>query len=678
MRNTILILILIFSAFMPCEAQKELKNKKVWTPELSISYKDIFSVTVSPNGEKTLIIYNDKDKKMKGCIRFCVVSNKDKKTLFVSPKNVEHANARWSPNGKWISYMKTQGNNYFIEITDAEKYTPITVYTIPSNLVIEFPQWSPNSKNIAFVSTTIKKDEVPSAYKFAGVNVVVEDKHSREPSRLAILSLDLENKIFSGLSFLTPGTFQITNDRIYRADHSPYSWSPDSSSLAFSFVTTKEDDFYPDTQVAIVNINTGRIEELDTEGPALNPFFSLDGKNLAFVVGVKPPPHSPFKKADTMFTSLRVCLLDLEKGTQRFLANTPNENPQIIGWVADSSSVIVTDNEHTKVALYSLSAKGEDLIRLPLETMSSFSHLNSTGTYIGFVGESFSLPPEAYISSLKEFKPMKLTQFHQDLYDLPKFKSEIITWSSFDGKTIEGILTYPAEYKQGVPVPLIVLAHGGPALVWQETYLGFAWGNPPAIALYAAHGFAVLRPNIRGSDGYGVGFREAMYKDWSNGPYNDVMTGVDLLIKQGIADPQKLVIGGHSYGGYLTAWAITQTDRFKTALIFAGISNLISDGSTNASAYFGGGVWVDEQTWLKSSPIMYAEKIKTSTLIQQGLKDQNVNIDQSSELYNVLKIRKIPVKMIVYKNQEHDLKDQAAIISTKATFEWLDQYVGGF
>ncbi|MBA3814883.1 MAG: S9 family peptidase [Alphaproteobacteria bacterium] len=220
-----------------------------------------------------------------------------------------------------------------------------------------------------------------------------------------------------------------------------------------------------------------------------------------------------------------------------------------------------------------------------------------------------------------------------------------------------------------MPVPLIVLAHGGPALVWQARYPGFAHHVSNSPTLFAIHGFAVLMPNIRGSDGYGVAFREAIYKDWSSGPYKDIMTGVDLLIKQGVADPQKLAIGGHSYGGYLTAWTITQTDNFKAALIFSGITDLISSGSLNASGYFGGGFWEDYKTSLENSPLMYVENIKTPTFIQHGLLDGTVNIDQSSELYNALKARDVPVKMIAYKNQGHSLKNKEAITSVRATFE---------
>lgn len=682
MKRIILICLFLFFTFTPCQSQENSKTKAIWTPELSIDRKDICLVKVSPDGKQTLIGYKDKDKDFKGSIRFFVISNKDKKILFTSPNGENYLEVQWSPNGKWISHLKVEENSSSLEIADTKKFTPIPIYTIPSGCSVENFQWSPDGKNITFISSQSHEDNIPPSYKFAGAEVIFEAKARMKPSRLMILSLDLENKKFSGPSFLTPSTFVITADRENRLDIAPYSWAPDSASIVFSYLSTKGKNIALDqnqeVKLALIDINTGKIKELNQESPMLNPVFSPDGKQLAFVAGLKPAPTSPFKKANSMITALRVGILDLEKGTQHWLANTPNEGPQIIGWEKDSSSIIIADNEHTRTALYSLPSKGEAFTRLPLGHISSFRlpHLNREGTHIAFVGEGNSLPPEAYIASLKEFAPVKLTDFHQDLQDLPKFNSEVVNWTSFDGKTIEGILTYPAGYKKGEPVPLVVLLHGGPPFAWQEGFLGFEFGTPPSIALYATHGYAVLKANIRGSDGYGTTFREALYKDWGPGPFKDIMAGVDYLIDQKIADPEKLVIGGQSYGGYITAFTITQTDRFKAALVTAGVTDLISRGVDPLMfSYFGGGFWEDYPSWLENSPMMFVENIKTPTFIQHGRLDHNVNINQGTEFYNALDARKIPVKMVAYMNQAHGFFDEAAIVSTNNTFEWLERYV---
>ncbi|MBA3814505.1 MAG: hypothetical protein H0X26_08500, partial [Alphaproteobacteria bacterium] len=339
MRSQILIFILAFAALMPCKAQG-LENKSLWVPELSIDYQEINSVEVSPNGEKTLITYVDRDKDLIESIRFRVISNTDKQILFETPHGKRYGDVKWSPNGKWISYVTAEEDGSFLGITDAEKFNPIRVYAIPTNSWIESIQWSPNGKNISFITKFSEKDDAPSAYKFGGSSIVRERQYLNTPSRLSILSIDLKNNIFSGPSFLTPTNLAVTNEAGGgKASYIPYSWSADSASLAFSFVPVKEQNFNQETKLAILDIRTGKIKELNQEGPALNPVFSRNGKELAFLVAVTPPMNSPFKKANMVVTGLRVCLFDLEKDKERFLANTPNENPQIIGWDSDGSSI---------------------------------------------------------------------------------------------------------------------------------------------------------------------------------------------------------------------------------------------------------------------------------------------------------------------------------------------------
>lgn len=677
---TLLALNYLLCLLVPSQAQKNKTAPLIWTPELAIDHKEIAVVKVSPNGQYTIIAYRDKDKDLKESIKFSILSNKDNKVLFSAPQGEEYLEAEWSPDGEWIAYLKMREETNSLGIIDTKNFHPISIYSIPSHIALEDLKWSPNGKNIAFITRISDKGNIPSAYKFRGSEFITDSDYSKEYSRIAIISVDLKNKIGSTPSFVTPPSLVLTNARENRIAYSPYSWSPDSLRIAFSYSNMNDDQkFFQDsgTKVAIVDIKTGKIKELNQPYSALNPFFSPDGKQLAFVT-IAPSPNSQMKTPHTMIAPLDVCLLDLKTNQQRCLATTPNQAPQIIGWTSDASSVIVTDTERVKTALYALSVSGKDITKLSVGKLSSlnFFNMNSSGTHIGFVGESLFLPPEGYILALKDFSLMQLTNFHKHLDDLPRFKTEVVTWPSFDGKEIEGILTYPAGYKKGTPVPLVVLTHGGPPTTWLENFIGFSFGTPPSPALYATQGFAVLKPNLRGSDGYGPEFRELNYKDWGPGPFKDIMSGVDYLITKGMADPERLVLGGCSYGGYITTFAITQTNRFKAALVQAGVTDLISHGMNSAMfSYFGGNFWEDYPTWLENSPIMHVEKINTPTLIQHGRQDFNVNIDQSLELYTALHMRKVPVKMIAYLTQGHSLEDKAAIIATKATFKWLDQYV---
>ena len=247
-------------------------------------------------------------------------------------------------------------------------------------------------------------------------------------------------------------------------------------------------------------------------------------------------------------------------------------------------------------------------------------------------------------------------------------------------RMLKEFLISPASLKKGQLCPLIVVAHGGPPSTWRQAYLETPFAESPTFSSLVRNGFVVFAPNIRGSDGYGSEFREALYKNFGESGFQDIMTGVDYLIKQGVADPEKLAIWGWSYGGYMTAWTITRTDRFKAAIVSAGEINLISY-ATNAEtsslpvSFFGGEFWEDYQAWLDNSPIMHVEKVTTPTLIQHGDKDTIVTIDQSYEFYQALRERKIPTQFIVYKNQGHGINEDAAESASKDIFNWLQKYV---
>ena len=175
--------------------------------------------------------------------------------------------------------------------------------------------------------------------------------------------------------------------------------------------------------------------------------------------------------------------------------------------------------------------------------------------------------------------PVRVSRANVDMPKLELGKTEVIHWKSKDGMDIEGLLTYPVNYEKGKKYPLILNIHGGPTGVFNEDFIGRSGLYP--LAVFAARGYAVLRPNPRGSGGYGKTFRFANYNDWGGKDFDDDQTGVDYLIAQGVADPERLAIMGWSYGGFMTSWTITQTHRFKAAVIGAGVTNLWSFTGTS-------------------------------------------------------------------------------------------------
>ncbi len=275
---------------------------------------------------------------------------------------------------------------------------------------------------------------------------------------------------------------------------------------------------------------------------------------------------------------------------------------------------------------------------------------------LGFALEAADAAPEAYFLEIGAETPKRLSAVNADLPAPPLGKTEVVRWKAPDGLEVEGLLTYPVGYKSGRRYPLVLNIHGGPMGVFQETFIG-ARGLYP-IATFAAEGFAVLRPNPRGSSGYGKKFRLGNYDDWGGGDYQDIMSGVDHVIALGVADPDHMAVMGWSYGGYMTSWVIGHTDRFRTAVAGAAVTNLWSfTGTADIPSflpdYFSGEPWEQFEAYGKHSPMRYADKVVTPTLVLHGEADARVPISQGYELYNALKRRGVETEMVVYPRQPH-------------------------
>jgi dipeptidyl aminopeptidase/acylaminoacyl peptidase len=253
-----------------------------------------------------------------------------------------------------------------------------------------------------------------------------------------------------------------------------------------------------------------------------------------------------------------------------------------------------------------------------------------------------------------------------------------LRWQAPDGLELRGQLVLPVGYQEGQRVPLIAWVHGGPAWLWMHGFYGAS--RQPA-QLFANHGYAVLLANPRGSTGWGVGFTEANIGDFGGRDYDDIIGGVDHVIAQGIADPDRLGIAGWSYGGFISAWAITQTDRFKAASVGAGIVNWRSfhgvaeigswDAiSLRADPYELGGIY-DQR-----SPLTHIRNARTPTLILHGADDNIVPASQSYELFRALKDQGVPTELVIYPREPHGFRERAHNLDRLRRYlDWFARYL---
>jgi dipeptidyl aminopeptidase/acylaminoacyl peptidase len=297
--------------------------------------------------------------------------------------------------------------------------------------------------------------------------------------------------------------------------------------------------------------------------------------------------------------------------------------------------------------------------------------VSSAGT-VAFAGQTATEPQELYLWDAKA-RPERVSNLNEQWRQIALMKPEFYRYKSFDGLEVEAALLKPANYDGKSRLPLIALIHGGPTGAWQDSIE--TWGQ-----LLAARGYAVFYPNIRGSTGYGQRFVELNRADWGGGDFKDVMAGIDDLIARGIADPERLGIGGWSYGGYMSEWAITQTNRFKAAVSGAGMANLISEfGTEEHPAYdewFWGLPYERPEGFLKASPFLYLKKARTPTLILQGNADLIDPLGQSQELYRGLKRYGVQAEFVVYPREPHALREEKHLLDRlNRILAWYDKYL---
>jgi dipeptidyl aminopeptidase/acylaminoacyl peptidase len=295
--------------------------------------------------------------------------------------------------------------------------------------------------------------------------------------------------------------------------------------------------------------------------------------------------------------------------------------------------------------------------------------------------DSPEAPGEVFVTSagFRDFR--KLTTVNPQSASFAIGASEVITWKSTDGLEIEGVLLKPAGYEAGRRYPLLVVAHGGPAGAFINNY---RVGGLEGGQMWAGQGWAVFYPNPRGSSNYGEKFLRANINDWGGGDYRDIMSGIDALVARGVADADKLALIGWSSGGYMTAWSITQTSRFKAAMVGAGLTNLWSMYGTNdipsvLIGYFGGAAGPDRlPLYMERSAMTRIDKVTTPTLVLHGGNDERVPVGQAMELYRGLKDRGKATELVFYPREGHGIseyyhqKDRLTRIQ-----EWITRYTLG-
>ncbi len=642
-----------------------------WTPELLTKVKRVSAVQASPDGTRVAFVVaaTVMEGEKSEWLSHVQVAKADGSGSFQLTQGEKSATApAWSPDGKWIAFLSARGkegkNNVWRIRADGGEAEPIT----EEKAAVAGFRYSPDGRWIAYLSPDPKTDEEEKAEKEKRDARVVDA--DLKMIRLRVVSVERDEAGKRTPRSLTPNSFSVGNI----GDAGDFEWSPDGRAIAFMHQPSPKIDDWIKADVSVVEVEGATVRSLAAtravEGEA---HYSPDGRWIALTVSEDPP---------TWRRRERVALLPADgKGSPKRLAPSFDEQPRILGFTPDAKRVLVAETHRTVTSLAAVPVDGSAVQDLtPVDMMVDGPNLNARGTHLGFTSQAPDRPAEAFISPSGSFAPVQVSRA-QDLPKLPFGSTQSISWKAADGKTIEGLLTLPVAYRAGSRVPLLVIVHGGPAGVFTRTFTGNP--TPYPVAAFSARGYAVLRANIRGSSGYGFAFRDANFRDWGGADYRDLMGGVDHLVSQGIADPDRLGIMGWSYGGFMTSWVVTQTKRFKAASVGAGVTNLMSfTGTADIPGflpdYFGGEVWEVFDVWRSHSAMFQVKGVSTPTLIQHGDADLRVPISQGYEFYNALKRQGVETKMVVYPRQPHGLQEPKLILDAmKRNLEWFDRWVMG-
>jgi dipeptidyl aminopeptidase/acylaminoacyl peptidase len=582
----------------------------------------------------------------------------------------------WSPDGRYISFLSTRGSSTSagpgggearpqIWIMRADGGEPSKV-TDAKDGVMSYA-WSPDAKRIAFVSRDPESGDVEARKKRGDDRRVFEDEFRMAHAWVVDLASQKATRLTDGTAFTVGGDL---------------SWAPDSKHITFAAQPTPmlRDDR---RDIYILSVDDKRLDKITVNaGSDTQPRWSPDGNTIAFLT----EPASTHKTApDGLATAdpkqSRLALYDVRsRAVVDAGSPTFDLEPRSPQWTPDSRKLIFAAGKGAYIDVFSYEPAARRYAQLTTNRVVALGSLSRDGSKAAFVMESATQPADVHVADLTFAAPRKLSDANPQAAEFTLGDTEVITWKN-EGFDIEGVLVKPVGYRAGTRYPLLVVVHGGPAGAHHNTFrVGYGDGGQH----WAGQGWAVLYPNPRGGTNYGEKFLRANIPDWGGGDFRDIMTGVDAVVERGIADPARLAIQGWSYGGYMTSWAVTQTNRFKAAMVGAGITNLWSMYGTNdlpnyLAAFFGGIPSQDTlPLYMERSAMTHAHKVTTPTLILHGGNDERVPIGQPMEFYRAVKERGTPVELVFYPRQGHGLQEYYHQLDRlRRQYDWITRYTLG-
>ncbi len=633
-------------------------GEKSWTLDALMNLKTISDVELTTDGTKVAYVVHRVDS----------LRNTYDSEIWVVPAlggqarrpalpHVSDRQPRWSADGQGLAFLSGREGVTQVYVVTGASGTPRKVTASPTD--VESFQWSPDGGRIGYLAV----DPIPAQVlerRKTGDDPIVAGEGYRY-MRLHVVSLHGGQ----------PQVVEAGGRHVIS-----FNWAPDGSKVVYAAQPTPKGRDQFNVDIYETDLASARETPLVVQpGQDLSPAYSPDGRWIAF--------HSQGGKL-SWFGERYVGVVASGGGPVRYVTERLDGDAWSSGarfwWSPDGSKLIFGAGKGTNNYLFAVTPANGSSERLayPLTNTSGFS-ADRDGGRLAVIKSSSSAPADVYLEDLRSNSEIRLSNVNPEVQDYSAVTSRTVHWQSKDGMAVEGVLRLPFHYHPGSPVPLLVSLHGGPTGAELE---GFPVPRTYPTQLFLEAGFALLEPNFRGSINYGAKFRIATIQQEGFGDLDDIMTGVDSLVEQGIADPNRLGVMGWSYGGFLSAWIIGHSNRFKAASIGACSTDWMSWYSASVGGrdgtpevlweYFGGKPWDHLENYNRHSPRYFLQNAETPSLVLHG----ELDADSGPEVNAALIDLNVPVVYVTYPREGHGIAEpmhQRDLMTRN--LEWFKKWV---
>lgn len=654
---------------MPKNVKRSVKPEDVYL------LRSVSDPHLSPDGRQVAYVVGWSDRE----------ADKQQSAVYVAPtggrgparqftQGTKDHSPRWSPNGRYLAFVSDRGekNQLFVAPLDGGEPRQLT----KAKFGVSQSACSPDGKRIAYAArvgdykapderTPAEKSEPrvikDLRYKLDGVGYF-------DQRRLHIFTVDLE----------TGEETQVT-DGDWNDEHP--SWSPDGRRIAFVSDRDRErHQRHWRTDVWVVPSTGGRARKVTrSQGSASYPAFSPDGRSIAFI------GHEHGEAGSAKNIHLFVVPADGDHAPRsasaaldRSVVGWPVATGRSFAWLRNSASLVFLAGDRGTQALFRAGlANGSVSKLLGGERLIESFALTPDSRTIAIATSWASEPGEIYTTALNgKSRERNVSHANDELRKAVEMgRPRRMSYRAKDGLEIEAFVLYPPGYQRGKRYPMALQVHGGP-----HSFHPFGFWLPHQAL--AAAGYIVLLPNPRGSTTYGEEFTQACVGDWGGGDYEDLMVGVDVLVRRRIVDPERLYVGGYSYGGYMATWIVGHTDRFRAAVVGAPVADLVSDIGTTDIPWFNtreipGTPFDNPEEYRGRSPITYLANVKTPVLLIHHEGDLRCPIGQAEEIFQGLKLLGKQVEFVRYPSGFHTYNTHTPsqiVDRMTRTIEWYQRH----